>query len=300
MIFRLLFSILLLSLFTSAHSQPLVGSDWLAKHLADKKLVILDLQEEAGYRQHHIPGAIHTDYAKWRQEINGIPKVLPPLMKLTQLIGQLGIDNTRHVVLVPFGQNAGDMARAARVYWTLKALGHAKVSILDGGLIAYASQRIYPLERGYNKPLQKQFVANFNPDFVPDAAAVLNSLKNGAIAVDNRSRAEFLGIYRGADNERPGSLPNSKHLAYDWLTANGGGKIQNLENIRKLFAAAEIAEDSPQIHYCHTGHRASLGWFVAHELLGNKKAKLYDASTVEWAVDPNLPLEQYIDIQFDL
>ena len=123
-------------------AEPLVDADWLLANLNNPKLVVLDLQPQATYRRLHIPGAVHSDYADWRKpDPRNTPKMIPSVSSLEQLIGGLGIDNETQVVLVVTGRSASEMAAATRVYWTLKALGHDEVSILDGGLVAYAESR---------------------------------------------------------------------------------------------------------------------------------------------------------------
>ncbi|MET0052323.1 MAG: hypothetical protein ABW095_14780, partial [Candidatus Thiodiazotropha sp.] len=146
---------------------------------------------------------------------------LPWRSALEQLIGNLGIGNDTHVVLIPLGASAGDLTQAARLYWTFKVLGHDNVSILNGGLVSYAEARRFPLEKGSNNPTPKAFKAHYRADYNPDTPAVRQAIESGALAVDNRSRAEYLGIYGGGEGTRAGSLPDAVNLNYDWLTVNG-------------------------------------------------------------------------------
>ena len=124
------------------------------------------------------------------------------------------------------------------------------------------------------------------------------ALGNGTLLVDNRSRAEYLGIYGGNGKERAGRLPQSRHLNYDWLTVNGSGSLHSIENLKRIYATSQVALTGEQINYCHTGNRAALGWFVSHEILGNRQAKLYDGSTQEWAADQSLPMEQQVKLSY--
>ena len=286
--------LLLISLPLAA--QPLVSVEWLQQNKDKSDVVLLDLQNNQNYLRFHIPGSVNTNYAQWRVEKKGQPKNMPPVPVLEKLIGSLGIGNDSHVVLISLGASAGDMAVAARVYWTFKVLGHDKVSILDGGLVGYAEKRVYPLQKGNHQLKPTTFKANYQKSMTPDAQAVKAALESGSLAVDNRTRAEYLGIYGGGGKERAGSLPNAANLNYDWLTVNGSGKLQSLDNLQRIYNASQVPLDGPQINYCHTGNRAALGWFVSHELLGNQQAKLYDGSTQEWAVDPALPMQQMIKL----
>ncbi len=294
--YRTLVSLLFLMLSLPVSAMPLVTPEWVDAHKQDSDQVLLDLQPQQNYIRFHIPGSINTDVNQWRTEKQGQPKLLPPVKILEKLIGSLGIGNDTQVVLIPLGASAGDLTQAARLYWTFKVLGHDKVSILDGGLVRYADARRYPLEKGSNNPTPKVFSARYRADDNPDTPTVRKALEAGALAVDNRSRAEYLGIYGGGNGARAGSLPNAVNLNYDWLTVNGGGKLQSEQNIRKIYAVSEVPLKGEQIYYCHTGNRAALGWFVSHEILGNTQARLYDGSTEVWAADPALPMQQRVEL----
>ncbi|MET0066513.1 MAG: rhodanese-like domain-containing protein [Candidatus Thiodiazotropha sp.] len=295
--YRVLLPLLLTILSLPVSATPLVTAEWIDQHKQDPNLVLLDLQPEQNYLRFHIPGSVNTDVNQWRIEKQGQPKLLPPVKILEKMIGNLGIGNDTHVVLIPLGASAGDLTQAARLYWTFKVLGHDKVSILDGGLVSYAEARRYPLEKGSNPVTPTQFSARYRADYNPDTQAVRQALETTALAVDNRSRAEYLGIYAGGRGERTGSLPNAVNLSYDWLTVNGGGKLQSEANLKKIYALSEVPLEGAQIHYCHTGNRAALGWFVSHEILGNTQARLYDGSTEVWAADPSLPMQQRIELE---
>ncbi|MET0027289.1 MAG: rhodanese-like domain-containing protein [Candidatus Thiodiazotropha sp.] len=294
--YRTLASLLFLMLSLPVWAMPLVTPEWIDAHKKDPDLVLLDLQPQQNYIRFHIPGSINTDINQWRTEKQGQPKVLPPVKILEQLIGNLGIGNDTHVVLIPLGASAGDLTQAARLYWTFKVLGHDNVSILNGGLVSYAEARRFPLEKGSNNPTPKAFKAHYRADYNPDTPAVRQAIESGALAVDNRSRAEYLGIYGGGEGTRAGSLPDAVNLNYDWLTVNGGGKLQSEQNLKKIYGISEVPLEGEQIHYCHTGNRAALGWFVSHEILGNSQARLYDGSTEVWAADPSLPMQKRVDL----
>jgi thiosulfate/3-mercaptopyruvate sulfurtransferase len=296
---RLIILVLLIypTLLTAA-VEPLVTPKWLHENRNNPGLVLLDLQDNQNYLKFHIPNSINTRYTQWRLEKKGELKNMPAVPVLEKLIGSLGIDNASHVVLISLGASAGDMAAAARVYWTFKVLGHDRVSILDGGLIGYAGKRIYPLEKGNNQRKPAKFTAKYRHLMHPGAKEVKLALSNGTLLVDNRSRAEYLGIYGGNGKERAGRLPQAQHLNYDWLTVNGGGSLHSVDNLKRIYASSQVALNGEQINYCHTGNRAALGWFVSHELLGNHAAKLYDGSAQEWAADHSLPMEQEVNLSY--
>ncbi|PVV17396.1 MAG: sulfurtransferase [gamma proteobacterium symbiont of Ctena orbiculata] len=282
----------------AAAVEPLVTPQWVHDNRDNSALVLLDLQENQNYLRFHIPGSINTNYAQWRVEKKGQLKNMPPVPVLEKLIGSLGIDNNSHVVLIPLGASAGDMATAARVYWTFKVLGHDLVSILDGGLVGYAEKRVYPLEKGNNQLKAAKFTAKYRQQMNPDAEYIKTAINNGTQIVDNRTRAEYLGIYGAGGKQRAGRLPQALHLNYDWLTVNGSGKLHSADNLQRIYAASKVALSGDQINYCHTGNRAALGWFVSHEILGNHQAKLYDGSTQEWSANQTLPMEQPVKLSY--
>ena len=108
----------------AADTQPLVSAAWLNGHLRDANLVVLDIRSAIDgskpetFAQAHIPGAAHSDYDKagWRVTRNNVPFMVPTTPELEKLIGDLGIDENSHVVVVPAGVNVLDFGSAARTY----------------------------------------------------------------------------------------------------------------------------------------------------------------------------------------
>src|SRR4029079_9413693 len=137
----MLFSAAMAVSVAGAHADPLVTPQWLNDHLADSVLVVLDIRPAIdgggaqAYAAGHIPKSVHSDYDKagWRVTRNNVPFMVPTVPELEKLIGDLGIDEETHVVVVPAGVNVLDFGSAARTYWTLKYVGVKNVSILDGG-----------------------------------------------------------------------------------------------------------------------------------------------------------------------
>jgi thiosulfate/3-mercaptopyruvate sulfurtransferase len=300
-LYRVICGFLLLLLFGGgAQATPaLVDSQWLMAHQGSPDLVIVDLQSPKDYQRAHFPGAVNSDYSRWRTSAKSkTPKSMPSVSRLESMIGGLGIDKATHVVLVPFGRSAGDMASATRIYWTFKALGHEKISILNGGLLAYArGGRNRPLEKKSHFPKPKTFKAHLNPDYLVDKTDVQKAMDNAQPLVDNRSVAEYLGLYQGGAKDRAGTIPGALNLPYEWLMVNGGGMFHDPEDLKAIYTASGVPLEGEQISFCQTGHRTSLGWFVSHELLGNKKARLYDGSMAEWGASKELPTEKKIPLQ---
>lgn len=283
----LIFLFLSVSLVQAA--TPLVEPDWLMANLDKPGMRILDLQSAGGYRQAHLPGSVNTDYGQWRvKDGHGTPKMLPGKDYLDKLIGQLGIDNQTYVVLAPVGSGAGDMAVATRIYWTFKAMGHDQISILNGGLIGYSHLPGSRFVQEVVIPPVKQFNSQVRQDYFPDVKEVKAALDRGVTFVDSRSYGEYIGQVGGA---RSGTIPGSILLPFDRLVVEGSGRFYDLSKIKEIYQSSGVPLTGEQISFCHTGHRTSLSWFVSHELLGNKEARMYDGSIVEWAANPALPME---------
>jgi len=87
----------------------------------------------------------------------------------------------------------------------------------------------------------------------------------------------------------------SRNLPFDWLSDDNSGRLRPIAQLRALFTYAGL-RDQAALHFCHTGNRASLTWFVDYALLGHKEARLYDGSMLEWARDPHLPIEQKLSL----
>src|SRR6185295_14179906 len=152
----MLFSAAMAASVAGAHAaEPLVTPQWLNEHIADTNLVVLDIRSAIdgggaqAYAAGHIPKSVHSDYDKagWRVTRNNVPFMVPTVPELEKLIGDLGIDEDTHVVVVPAGVNVLDFGSAARTYWTLKYVGVKNLSILDGGIAAWRSAGL-PVETG--------------------------------------------------------------------------------------------------------------------------------------------------------
>lgn len=286
---------------------PLVEVDWVKANSCNADVRVLDIRNridggsKATYMEGHIPCAVYTDYAAggWRVKVDGVPGMLPPVETLEALIGDLGIDNDTHVVIYPAGKKAVDVGSATRMYWTFKVLGHDKVSILNGGWAAYVGNPNKPankVETGNNIPNPKAFQAKPRTDWVATKAEIADMPAQSVALVDMRSSDRHLGVNRHGKAKRSGTIPGATSLPGSWVTENGGGRFRSEKTLAGLYQAAAVPTGGKQIYFCDSGHWASLGWFVDHELLGNRDARLYDGSMIEWSADATLPIEQKVKL----
>jgi thiosulfate/3-mercaptopyruvate sulfurtransferase len=280
----------------AAAGQPLVSPQWLSEHLDDAGLVVLDVRSaidgggEKAYRAAHIPGSIHSDYDKsgWRVTVHNVPFMLPSILEIQNLIGDLGIDENSHVVVVPAGVSFTDFGSAARVYWTLKVAGVPNVSILDGGVAAWKAAGL-PTQSGPSPtPTPKMLEAEGDKSSLAELADVVRIQQTGgATLVDARPASFFDGKERAPKVAAYGHIPGAVDLDSNEFYDD---KANRLKPLAELAAIAARIPDGPVVTYCNTGHWSATDWFVLHELLGRKDVKLYDGSMVEWTMDPRRPV----------
>lgn len=277
-------------------AQPLVSVEWLKANLSDPAVVVLDIRSAIdgggaeAYAAGHIPGAVHSDYDKagWRVTRNGVPFMVPTTAELEKLIGETGIDEDNHVVIVPSGVHASDFGSAARVYWTLKLVGHPSVSILDGGVAAWKAAG-NQIETGVNKPQAKIFTAALDTRSLAEVAEVEKLAQNGgATLLDGRPERFFLGKEKTAATKAYGHIPRAVNIDSATFYDPATNKLRPRAELEKIAASLPAG---PVVSYCNTGHWASTNWFVLSEILGRPDVRLYSGSMVEWTNDERRPVE---------
>jgi thiosulfate/3-mercaptopyruvate sulfurtransferase len=273
-------------------TQPLVSVDWLKTNTGRNNVVVLDLRTDKGddktasYSAGHVPNAISSTYPGiWRTTRDSVVGVLPPVETIEQDIASLGISDEKQVVLVPAGTNVSDFGVAARIYWTLKHLGHDNVSILDGGHSAWLSSGA-PLQVASVEPVAASFRAEPVEELNISTPQVKDRLNSGALFLDARPTAWFTGEKKHPKAARygriPGAIEADNHKFFDEET----GRLKDTATLRDL-VPAEVKSDSKIVSYCNTGHWAATNWFVLSEVLGFKDVTLYDDSMVGWSQTDN-------------
>jgi thiosulfate/3-mercaptopyruvate sulfurtransferase len=283
----------------AAPLSPLVDVAWVEANGERDDVVLLDIRNriDGGSRQTfaegHVPGAIHSDYLQdgWRTTVDGVVGQTPPVANLEALIGGLGIDGDRTVVVIPAGVSSTDLGSATRVYWTFKYLGHDRVAILDGGHRAWVEAG-KPLESGLPEPEARTFVASVRPELLADTAFVESRLGTSTVLLDARPNARYVGDAKHGAARTAGHIPAATSFDHAQAFDQSTGRLKNATDIRALLPAAALAEDAEIVSYCNTGHWASVNWFVMSEVLGVDGVKLYDGSMVGWTQDPARPVEK--------
>ncbi len=282
----------------AAVAGPLVDPEWVAEHACDDGVVVLDLRPNPrAFARGHIACSVHSSYFGdgWRVARNDIPGMLPDLADAAALIGGLGIGNDDHVVVVGPGGSPGATTLATRVYWTFKVLGHDAVSLLDGGFAAFRNDTSLPLDKGAGVArAANTFTAVLRPELLATAADVAAARETGTSLIDSRASDYYVGINKAGVAARAGTLPGAGNVPIMWLTTPDG-RFQNRRVLDRIADQTALDEETPLITFCNSGQMASLDWFVAHELLGNDGARMYDGSLAEWTADPSNPVERYIE-----
>ena len=276
-----------------ANSSPLVSADWLADNLGTG-VIVLDIRSAvdgggvAAYEAAHVPGAIHTDYVKdnWRAVKGMATGMLPELSYLAGLFGRLGLKPDLHAVIVSAGTSPGDFCAAARVYWTLKVCSHDRVSILDGGMVAWQGR---PVKSGQEAAAPASaYPVKFREELRADLAKVEAGIASGSeTMLDSRSASYFAGNEKSPQAKRGGRLPKAKLLDHTQVFDPATKRLKSKADLDKLFGNLPPL---PVVNYCNTGHQAAANWFVLSEVLG-RPAKLYDGSMSEWTEDEARPVD---------
>jgi thiosulfate/3-mercaptopyruvate sulfurtransferase len=274
---------------------PLVSTEWLAAHLSDADLRVVDAtwylphlkrDPRAEYLDGHIPGGVFFDIDEIKDPQNPLPHMLPPAADFARAVGALGIGDGDRVVV--YGGRNG--IAAARVWWTFRVFGYDRVAVLDGGLARWRAQR-RPLEPGPVSPAPRRFTARFRPELVRDLGAMRGNLESRREQVlDARSSGRFLGTEPELrPGLRGGHIPGSRNLPYDRLFRADDGTMLGPEALRQAFTEAGLDVDKPVVTTCGSGVSASVLALGLYRL-GRRDVPVYDGSWTEWGGRADTPV----------
>ncbi|MBK8507355.1 MAG: sulfurtransferase [Candidatus Competibacteraceae bacterium] len=264
----------------------LIEPEQLHVALGDPALLIIDLSDPAHYADRHIVGAIPLDYAE-------LVRIEPPALGLTPdeahlsaLGSRLGLSPQRHVVAYDDEGNG----RAGRLLWTLAALGHERMSLLNGGLHAWEAAH-GPLELGVRQPTASHYQARFShAEAIADKHYILSRLDwPELVLLDTRSPAEYVGSDLRA--ARGGHIPGAVNLNWTGtMDPQRQMRFQPDPVLRKLFERRGVTPDKEIVVYCQS-HRRSAHTYCVLRYLGYPRVRGYPGSWSEWGNDPALPVE---------
>lgn len=270
--------------------QSLVSTKWLAEHLGESDLVVVDsswhmpASGRIGSKESleaHIPGARFLDIDQVSDKLNPAPHMLPSAAEFGQAMEQLGIGRTDRIVVY----DNSPTRNAARCWFMLRHFGAERVAVLDGGFQKWLAED-RPTESGEALPRQARFEAEERPGEIVTKQQILDGQIDGLI--DARGKARFEGT---EPDPRPGvaagHIPGACNLPFGSLYSEDG-TFKPLDEIRRLFAEAGMDPMHAFTANCGSGVTAISLIFAAH-LLGNDSTRLYDGSWSEWGSDPATP-----------
>jgi len=279
-----------------AHPEVLVETQWVADHLHDPKVRIVESDEDLLlYDTGHIPGAVKID---WVQDLND-PVIRDYLdsERFASLMRAKGISNDTTVVL--YGDKHNWWATYA--FWVFKLFGHRDVRIMNGGRAKWIAEG-RPLTREVPSYPEGNYVAPPRDDSQIRAFRdqVLDFVRQRkGVLVDVRSPQEYTGErthmpdYPQEGTLRGGHIPTAVNIP--WARAvNEDSTFKSADELRELYAAQGVTPDKEVIAYCRIGERSSHTWFILTYLLGYPKVRNYDGSWTEWGNSVGLPIEKNV------
>ena len=278
-----------------AHPEALVDTEWLAAHLDDPHIRIVDSSfklpgiaptAREDYDRGHIPGAVFFDIDEIAEPGTSLPHMIPSLELFARKMEQLGIGDDRVIVY-----DSAGLSSAGRAWWMLRLFGHHNVALLDGGLPKWKAEG-RPLETAVPNPPRRHFSARFDPALVRDKQALLGNLSARREQVlDARAAGRFEGnVEETRPGLRRGHIPGSRNLPCDRVTDPQTRRLRDAEALSGLFRDAGVALDRPIVTSCGSGVTACALAFALH-LIGHPGAAVYDGSWSEWGLPGDTPVE---------
>jgi thiosulfate/3-mercaptopyruvate sulfurtransferase len=272
-----------------SRTDVLVDADWVASHLDDPKVVLVEVDEDtSAYEKNHIRGAVRID---WRDDLqDAVRRDFVNKAQFEALLSRKGISNDDTVVL--YGGNNNWFASYA--YWYFKLYGHQDVKLLDGGrkkwelesreLVTEVAQRGLT---SYSAKEQDTSIRAFRDD-VTGSIGSLN-------IVDVRSPDEYAGRLLAPahlpqeQSQRAGHIPTAVSVPWS-KAANDDGTFKSDDELTALYAGAGLDLSKDTIAYCRIGERSAHTWFVLKYLLGYPNVRNYDGSWTEYGSLVDVPI----------
>lgn len=301
-------------------STPLVTTEWLAAHLNDPGLRVVDVRwrsryengrgisfdDPEGYRSGHIAGAVFAGMiADLSDRDHPVQDMLAPAEQFASAMGRLGIGNDTLVIAY---DNMGLPLGSARLWWALSHYGHDRVRVLDGGLKDWVAEG-RPISTDPVMPSPVHFTARSRPGWLatkPEVAAALG--QPDTVLVDCLNAELYHG---GGDRhlwgQRGGHIPGAVNVPYlanidpslatasaaereKLLASERSFRFSRPEVLAELYRAAGVEPEKKVITYCGRGYAGACG-MLALKVLGYENVRLYDGSWAEWSADLSLPVE---------
>lgn len=270
-------------------SDALVSSEWLAQHLSDPTIRILDctwhhpstnLDGRTQYRGRHLPGSVHFDIDQIADKSNPLPHMLPSAEDFAHKVGLLGIGSADRVIV--YDRHYGGSA-AARVWWMFRVFGHDNIALLDGGFGKWTKEK-RPAEMTPVRPAPASFTSSFRPGLVATSAGVQSlSQDGGAQLIDARGPGKFDGTQPDVFTfKRQGHIPGAVNLPWADLVDPDTGVLLAAAALAARFTAAGIDLSQPIVTTCASGITSCMLALALYRL-GTPNAAVYDGAWAEWS-----------------
>ena len=274
--------------------KTLVSTDWLAAHLKDPDLRVLDgswylpgakRDAKAEYDAAHIPGARFFDIDDISDHRSDLPHMAPPVEKFMSRMRAMGVGDGHQVVVY----DGSGLSSAARVWWLFRLMGQSNIAVLDGGFPKWQAEGreiedMEPMVRDRHMTVRVQNA------LVRDVTQVSAASKLGDHEIiDARAPGRFKGeAPEPREGLRSGHIPGSRNVFYQSLL-NKDGTMKPAADLRAAFEEAGVDLSKPAITTCGSGVTAAV-LSLALERIGKADHSLYDGSWSEWGAFPTLPV----------
>lgn len=279
-----------------AYDDPktLVSTEWLAAHLKDPDLRILDASwympaeardAKAEFAKAHIPNARFFDIDDVSDHRSDLPHMAPPVEKFMSRLRAMGVGDGHQVVVY----DGSGLFSAARVWWLFKLMGQDNIAVLDGGLPKWLSEG-RPVNDEDPVIRDRHMTVHRRAELVKDVTQVSSASKLGDYEiVDARAPERFRGdVPEPREGLRSGHIPRAKNVFFKSLL-NGDQTLKSPAEVKAIFVSAGVDLQKPVITSCGSGVTAAV-LSLALEAIGKTDHSLYDGSWTEWGAFPTVPV----------
>ncbi|WP_296418030.1 3-mercaptopyruvate sulfurtransferase [Pseudooctadecabacter sp.] len=275
--------------------RTLVSTTWLADHLKDPDLRVLDAtwfmpaearDAQGEYEAGHIPGARFFDIDEISDQRSELPHMMPSTEKFMSRMRKMGVGDGHQIVVY----DGMGIFSAARVWWMFRLMGKTDIAVLDGGFPKWQAEG-HPVEDLPPVIRDRHMTTSRQNQMVKDVTQVAAASKLGDyVIVDARAPERFRGdVPEPREGLRAGHIPNSRNVFYRDLL-NPDGTMKSPDATRRIFEAAGVDLSKPAILSCGSGVTAAI-LALAMERMGKTDHAVYDGSWSEWGLFPDLPIQ---------